>query len=288
MKMDRRSFVKVAAGAAIGGMVGIACRKEATLGEEPQAAPALRSLERIGVQLYSVRYLMEQDFAGTLAAVAAAGYDEVEFAGYFDKPAKEVRAILDGVGLDAPASHVSIDALRNDLAGTIAAAATVGHRYLVCPWIAEQERTLVGYQQIAAFFNEVGGACREAGMRFGYHNHDFEFSAVDGRIPMELLIEETDAELVDIELDLFWIQKGGEDTLAYFERYPGRFSLCHVKDMTAEGEMVGVGEGQMDFAAIFARSEQAGLRHYFVEHDNPADPLASITASQDHLRALQF
>ena len=286
--MDRRSFVKVAAGAAVGGMVGFACREPVGSQEVTEPAAALRSLDRIGVQLYSVRYLMEQDFAGTLQAVADAGYDEVEFAGYFDHRPAEVRALLEEVGLQAPASHVSIDVLRTDLAGAIATAAAVGHRYLVCPWIAEEERTLAGYQGIAALFNEVGGACRNAGMRFGYHNHDFEFETVEGRVPMELLIEETDPELVDIELDLFWIAKGGEDPLQYFERYPGRFSLCHVKDMTADGEMVDVGSGQIDFAAIFAQSEQAGLKHYFVEHDEPADPLASIAASHDHLRALQF
>ena len=286
--MDRRSFVKVAAGAAVGGMFGFACREPVGSQAVTEPAATLRSLDRIGVQLYSVRYLMEQDFAGTLQAVADAGYDEVEFAGYFDHRPAEVRALLEQVGLGAPASHVSIDALRTDLAGAIATAAAVGHRYLVCPWIAEEERTLAGYQGIAALFNEVGGACRDAGMRFGYHNHAFEFETVAGRVPMELLIEETDPELVDIELDLFWIGKGGEDPLQYFERYPGRFSLCHVKDMSADGEMVDVGSGQIDFAAIFARSEQAGLKHFFVEHDGPADPLASIAASHDHLRALQF
>ncbi len=286
--MDRRSFVKVAAGAALGGMVGFACKEQAVSQAAPEAASSMRSLDRIGVQLYSVRSLMEQDFAGTLKAVAEAGYDEVEFAGYFEHSPEEVRMLLEAAGLDAPASHVSIDALRGDLAGTIETAGTVGHRYLVCPWIAEEERTLGGYQQIAAFFNEVGGACQEAGLRFGYHNHDFEFETVDGRIPMEILLGETDPELVDYELDLFWIRKGGQDPLRYFERFPGRFPLCHVKDMTADEEMVDVGKGQIDFAAIFARAEQAGLKHYFVEHDNPADPLASIEASQDHLRALRF
>jgi sugar phosphate isomerase/epimerase len=286
--MDRRSFVKVAAGAAIGGMVGIACREEEAPIEEPAATPAMRSLEKIGVQLYSVRYLMEQDFAGTLAAVAAAGFDQVEFHSYFGNSPDEVKAILDGLGLEAPASHVGLDALRGDLAGTIAAATAVGHRYLICPWVAEEERNLAGYQGLVELFNEVGAACRDAGMRFGYHNHEFEFEETEGRIPMEILIEETDPELVDIELDLYWIRRGGEDAQSYFARYPGRFALSHVKDMTAEGEMVDVGQGQIDFASIFAQSEQAGMKYFFVEHDNPADPLASITASHDYLRALRF
>ncbi len=113
----------------------------------------------------------------------------------------------------------------------------------------------------------MGESCREAGLRFGYHNHDFEFETIDGQIPFDVLLDETDPGLVDFELDLFWITKGGEDPLRYFERYPGRFTLCHVKDMAAGGEMVDVGAGGIDFAAIFARAEQAGLKHFFVEHD---------------------
>ncbi len=286
--MDRRSFVKAAAGAALGGMAGLGCRAPSGAPAAPAADAAQRSLDRIGVQLYTVRSLMAEDFAGTLEAVAGAGYQEVEFAGYFDRPPAEVEALLEEVGLNAPAAHVSIDALRDDLAGTIATARSVGHRYLVCPWIAEEERTLAGYRGIAALWNEVGAACREAGLRFGYHNHEFEFEPVDGRVPMDLLLEETDPELVDYELDLYWIRKGGRDPLDYFERYPRRFPLCHVKDMAADGRMVDVGAGEIDFAAIFARSEQAGLEHYFVEHDQPADPLASIAASYDHLEALRF
>lgn len=295
--MDRRSFVKVAAGAAIGGMVGFSCRAPAGAPEgsaegttgSPVEAPGLGSLERIGVQLYTVRSLMEADFAGTLAAVAAAGYQEVEFAGYFDHSPQEVKAVLDRVGLTAPAAHVPLDALTQDLEGTIEAARTVGHDYLVCPWLAPEDRVSIErYQELAAVWNQVGQACSDAGLRFGYHNHDFEFEAIGDRIPFDVLLQETDPELVDFELDLFWITKGGQDPRRYFERYPGRFSLCHVKDMAADGEMVDVGKGEMDFAAIFAQIEQAGLKHFFVEHDQPADPLASIAASHDHLEALRF
>lgn len=283
--MDRRSFVKVAAGAAVGSVFGLG-------GGAPVRAKGgagTRSLDRIGVQLYTVRSLMREDFAGTLAAVAGAGYREVEFAGYFDHPPEEVRAILEGVGLEAPAAHVPLAALENDLQGTIAAARTIGHRYLVCPWLAPEDRVSIArYRELAAFWNEVGRACREADLRFGYHNHDFEFEPIGGSVPFDVLLGETDPGLVDFELDLFWITKGGRDPLEYFGRHSGRFKLCHVKDMAADGAMVEVGKGGIDFAAIFARAEQAGLEHYFVEHDQPADPLASIAASYEHLRALEF
>ena len=110
----------------------------------------------------------------------------------------------------------------------------------------------------------------------------------DGGCTIQIEWDETDPDLVEFELDLYWITKGGADPFAYFERYPGRFTLCHVKDMAADGEMVDVGAGQMDFASIFARADQAGLKHYFVEHDSPADPIASITASHAYLSALEF
>jgi len=282
--MDRRSFVKVAAGAAAGGMFGLGCSDDAMTIE---VAPG-KSLDRVGLQLYTVRYLMESDFVGTLEAVANAGYDDVEFAGYFDHEPEKVRALLDRLGLGAPATHVSLDALRQDLAGTIAHAKAVGHRYLICPWLAEEERSIEGYRKLATFLNETGTACRDAQLRIGWHNHDFEFETIDDTIPFDVLLDETDPELVEFEIDLFWILAAGSDPFDYFDRYPGRFSLCHVKDMTADGTMVDVGAGEIDFAEIFAQSEKAGLEHFIVEHDEPTDPIASITASHEYLANLTF
>ncbi len=281
--MNRRSFVKVASGAALGGIFGLDRRAARAAGA------AGRSLERIGLQLYTVRTLMEKDFAGTLAAVADVGYHEVEFAGYFGRAPEEVRALLERVGLEAPAAHVPLSALQQDLAGTIEAARRVGHRYLICPWLAPEDRmSIARYRELAGFWNEVGAASKEAGLRFGYHNHDFEFHPIDGVTPLDVLLDETDPERVTFELDLFWIARGGRDPLEYFERYPGRFELCHVKDMADNETMVDVGAGRIDFAAIFARAGRAGLEHFFVEHDQPAEPLASIAASYRHLEALRF
>ena len=260
---------------------------EQTLSTAEAPAPG-RALDRIGVQLYTVRSLMEKDVAGTLEQVAAVGYDEVEFAGYYGHRPAEVREMLDGLGLTAPAVHVGLGILHDDLDATLEAAQAIGHEYLVCPWLPVNERSIDHYKAHAAFFNEVGARCKEAGIQFAYHNHEFEFDVTDGQVPYDVLLDETDADLVQMELDLFWIAKGGHDALAYFERNPGRFPLCHVKDM-ADGEtMVAVGQGNIDFSRIFAHHEQAGLVHYFVEHDNPDDPMASITASYNHLKDLRF
>ena len=290
--MNRRSFIKSSAAATLGGLylvnAGCAEGEEKSMDETMEAeAPATRrALERIGVQLYTVRSLMENDVAGTLEQVAAVGYDEVEFAGYFEHSPAEIRGLLDQFGLVAPAAHIGIDRLRNELDKVLEEAQTVGHRYVICPWLAEDQRTLDAYKGHAAFFNEVGEQCKAVGIQFAYHNHDFEFVPMDGRIPFDVLCEQTDPALVQIELDLFWIIHGGGDPMAFFERWPGRVPLVHVKDRTEDGVMTEVGAGDIDWPTIFGARALAGIRHYFVEHDQPAEGFASVAASYDYLSRL--
>lgn len=287
--MNRRTFIKssVAVPAAVGVLAG--CASETEPEAEAPATPTTRSLERIGVQLYTVRYLLENDYEGTLRAVADAGYDEVETVWDAERNPDDIRALLDELGLTAPSTHVPIEALKTNLPSVIDAAQRLGHSYIVCPWIAEDERTMAHYRDHVALFNEVGGACQEVGIQFAYHNHEFEFEPdEDGVIPYDYMLDEADPELVKMELDLYWIAYANRSINEYFQRDPGRYPLCHVKDMGSDRGMVPVGEGQIDFAAILAESETAGLRHYFVEHDHPEDALASIQTSITHLRSLTF
>ncbi len=245
-------------------------------------------MDRIGLQLYTVRTEMAKDVDATLARVREIGYTEVEFAGYFNKPPKELRASLDRIGLTAPAAHVE---LGPDWKKVLDDALVMGHRYVVAPWVAaERRRTLSDWKRVAQEFNKAGDQARAAGLRFLYHNHDFEFVPLEGKLPYDVLLAETDKNLVGLEMDLYWITKGGQDPLAYFNKYPGRFSCVHVKDMdrTPQQGMVDVGAGKIDFKAIFARSKQAGIAHYFVEHDQPAVPFDSIRNSYQHLRALTW
>jgi len=294
--MDRRFFFKASAGVALGGisLFNIACAGDTAQMDAPvadKAAAGSRRLEKIGVQLYTLRSLMENDVPGTLEAVAATGYNEVEFAGYFDHSPADIRALIDRLGLAAPAVHIGLPALRGDLDAQLAAAEVVGHQFIVCPWLDPAERNAAGYRQLIVDLNRIGAVCKERGLQFAYHNHDFEFADMDGQLPFDMILKETDPDLVSIELDLYWITMGGYDPLAYFEKYPGRFKLCHVKDMAdmagARG-MAAVGDGEMDFGRIFAQSKQAGLEHYFVEHDNAADPVVSIQTSYKTLSALRF
>jgi sugar phosphate isomerase/epimerase len=277
--IDRRQFIGTM-GVLAAGAVLPACR----------IARTSTRLSRIGLQLYTVRDLMAKDVEGTLAAVAGAGYTEVEFAGYFDKSPADIRAMLDRHGLTAPSVHTG-DIAPDAWAKALDAAHVVGHEYIVVPWIPEERRkTLDDWKSVAADFNRVAATAKAAGLQFAYHNHDFEFPLVEGQVPYDVLLAATDPKLVQLEIDLYWITKGGQDPLAYFARWPGRIPLVHVKDSLGppDHKMVDVGAGKIDWKRIFARSEQAGIKHYFVEHDQPADPLASIKASCDYLKRLEF
>jgi sugar phosphate isomerase/epimerase len=261
----------------------------------PLALPAVRGLDvapgrlpRIGLQLYTVRDLMAGDVARTLDQVAATGYREVEFAGYFGVPASRIRALLGDAGLTSPSTHLSLTDLSTHAARTFDAAETIGHQYLVVASLDRADRgTLDDYRRVAEALNRAGEMARRRNLRVGYHNHDFELSPIAGVLPYDVLLGETDPALVTFEMDFYWMTRGGGDPLAYFERHPGRFHLCHIKDMDRDGEMTEVGSGRIDFRAILRRRETAGLKHFFVEHDHPARPLDSIRQSYEYLRRLE-
>jgi sugar phosphate isomerase/epimerase len=260
-------------------------------------------IDKVGVQLYTVRDLMKSDFEGTIAKVAAIGYKEVEFAGYFGRTPQQVRAVLDKNGLKAPATHVQYDELDEKFPAVIEASKTIGLEYIVCPWIPEDLRKSPDiWKQASEKFNRCGEQSKKAGMQFAYHNHWFEFLPVDGKLPYDALLELCDKDLVKMELDLCWITTAGGDPLKYFDRYPGRFPLVHVKDLkklpviTAGGpqnfgdtvDLTEVGSGIIDWKRIFAASDKAGIKHYIVEHDHPKAPLESIAGSYAYLNKLRW
>lgn len=277
--MERRDFLTTAGAIALGSVLAPAWR----------TAHGAR-LDKIGIQLYTVRDKMKDDFEATLARIAEIGYKEVEFAGYFNRSPADVKAILDRHGLAAPSSHV----MAPDLNGWQAAfdtAKSIGHEYVVAPWIPEERRmTLDGWKRVAEEFNRVGQLAKDTGIQFAYHNHDFEFQKMEGRIPFDVLLESTDPKLVQLEIDLYWITKGGQDPLAYFARWPGRVPLVHVKDSMGgpEHKMVNVGAGKIDWKRIFTKRDQAGIKHFFVEHDQPPQPFEDIAVSYKYLSQLEF
>jgi len=270
---------------------------------------ATHRIEKVGVQLYTVRDLMKSDFEGTIAKVAAIGYKEIEFAGLFDHSAQDVRAILDRNGLTAISSHVGYDIVKSHWPETIAAAKVLGQSYIVCPWIPDELRKEAdGYKRVAEVFNEAGEASNKAGIKFAYHNHTWEFEPsplLSGKRPYEFLLDAMDPKLCNMEMDLCWAEVAGQDPVAYFTRYPGRFPLVHVKDMNKlpersadnalptkldnlEDDMTDVGSGVIDWKRIFASADKAGIKHFIVEHDWPKDAFASLNNSFAYLSKLRF
>jgi sugar phosphate isomerase/epimerase len=260
-------------------------------------------INKVGVQLYSVRDLMQADFDGTIAKVAQIGYKEVEFAGYFGRTAQQVRAVCDKNGLAAISTHVQYDELDDKFPTVVETSKAIGLEYIVCPWIPEELRKSPDiWKQAAAKFNHCGELSKKAGMQFAYHNHWFEFLPVDGKLPYDQLLKECDPNLVKMEMDLCWITAAGGDPVKYFNLYPGRFPLVHVKDLktlpkiTSGGaqnygdtvDLTEVGSGIIDWKRIFAQSDKAGIKHYIVEHDHPKQPFDSIAKSYDYLNKLRW
>lgn len=244
------------------------------------------AVRRCGVQLYTVRGEMQKSVEATLARVASIGYKEVEFAGYFGRTPKQVADALKANGLTAPSVHVPVNDFLADAGRTLDTVEAVGHKFVVVPYLEAKDRTLDNYKRLADSFNTWAAASRKRGIQFAYHNHDFEFETVGGEIPFDLLLARCDKSLVQFEMDLFWTNKAKRDPLDYFARHPGRFPLVHVKDMKTDGTMTEVGSGAIPFARYVAQASQAGIAHYFVEHDNPKDAFGSIATSFKALSAL--
>lgn len=281
--MDRRTFIATSSAALIAGRFSWAA--------------AEHRIQRIGLELYTVRAALDKDFEGTIARVAKVGYKEVEIAQLFahlptfNPSPKRAREILDANGLTAPSSHIPYSALSpENLPKVIEASKILGHSYVVNPSIdREVLKQPDGWKRAAETFSRAGEETNKAGIQLAYHNHVEEFKPLpDGKLPYDVLLSESDPKLVKMEMDIGWLYEAGADPIAYFEKYPGRFPLVHVKDFAKDRTMVDVGKGEIDWKAIFAKSEVAGIKHYFVEFDDPKDPFASIQASYEYLEKLRF
>jgi sugar phosphate isomerase/epimerase len=281
----RRSFLKTSALLSAGILV----------------APKLFAYDKkyIGLQLYTVRNAMAKDVPGTLAKVAQIGYTSVEASygdgKYYGLDPQAFAALLKQNGLIMPSSHYLLGeaskgkgTILNDWGKAVEDAASVGQKYMVCAWLAPSERgNLDHYKKLAEDFNKAGETCKKAGIQFCYHNHDFEFIQEDGKYPYETLLDNTDKNLVKMEIDLYWLTKANQDPIALIEKHPGRFPLWHTKDMdkTEKKMFTEVGNGIIDFKKIFAHANKAGLKYFFVEQDIcPGDPFDSNTQSITYIK----
>ena len=271
------------------------------------AAPQLFAADKkyIGLQLYTVRNAMEADPVTALAKVAQIGYNSVEGATYtgtqkfYGMDAATFAKQLKQNGLIMPSSHYRLGEEKTngaDTEGTILHnwdkaiddAAAVGIKYMVCAYLSNPERgNLDKYKNLADSFNIAAEKCKKAGIQFAYHNHDFEFIQQDGKYPYEILLNNTDKDLVKMEMDIYWMVKAKQNPITLFNQHPGRFPLWHVKDMakTPNQTFTEVGNGTIDFKKIFAQAEKSGLDYFFVEQDStPANPYDSITQSINYIK----
>lgn len=248
-------------------------------------------LDRLGLQLYTVRDLMKKSVPKTLALVAKAGYREVEFAGYFNTPVIDLRKMLDDNGLISPSSHIRMADTGPMLGKLIDEAKILGQKYLTVAWIDAPDRTPEGYRRIADRFNEAGLRARGDDKQLAYHNNAYEFTPFRGGYTgYDILIRECDPLNVAMEADIFWMRQARQDALAWFAKYPGRFHLLHLKDMgPAPGnQMRSVGKGGIDWRKVLSGSKAAGTQHFIVENEETKQPLTSIADSYRYLKALRF
>lgn len=245
----------------------------------------------IAIQLYTVRDLLGENFKSTVEKIAEMGYKGVELAGdNGGMNATELKAFLDGLGLKVAGSHTPIEQIVEDVQPAIDFALEVGNKFVVCPYLGDNWReNAEGYIRVAKILEEAGAKCKEAGIQMCYHNHSFEFIRFDGEYGFDILYANSDPELVQLELDTYWVKDGGEDPVEYINKYSGRVPLIHLKDMRGDESrsFAEVGAGILDMNAIFEAAEKAGTKWYIVEQDVcPGSPLDSAKISIDNLKKM--
>lgn len=242
----------------------------------------------VGLQLYTLRDETAKDFIGTLKKVAKIGYHSVEFAGYGDIAAGEMKKWLDELGLASPSSHVGMNVLKGDLNRQIEYSLELGQTYVICPWFPAEE-FVQNFAQIVEDFRDISAKLKKHGLIFGYHNHAFEF-AKDGDVYLlDKLYQGLTEDELKAELDLYWVVKGGEDPIAYLNKYKGRIPIVHVKDMTKDERQffAEVGQGRIDYPSILKVAEETGVKHFIVEQDQcERPPFESVQMSFDYLKSI--
>lgn len=277
----RREFIKISAAVTLGSLYLPACN-----------TVAASKLKNPGVQLYSVRKEMLADAIGTLKKLAQIGYKEIESArsdkgNYYGLQPKEIKKVLNDLGMTLRSGHVHID---ESWQRSIDAAAEAGQEYLICSTMPTTGQTVDNYQRVADTFSKAGEDCKKSNIVFGYHNHDYEFEKENGQVLYDVLLQKTDPALVQMELDLGWVVVTGNDPLAYFEKYPGRFPLWHLKDMDkAKKHSTEFGKGQLDIKAMLSNAKKSGMKYYFVEQEEyTSNAFDSLQQDYDYLKNLDI
>ena len=295
----RRDFLKTSAFLAAGSLLlpklvrsAIPSSPRTELPLRSSAAPASSRVKDIGIQLYTVRTEMLADPVSTLKKVARVGFKELESArsdkgNYYGLKPKEIRKICDDLGMRLRSGHIHVD---NDWQKSLEEATETGQDYIISAVLPSQGQTADHYKQSAEAFNKLGEECKKAGLHFGYHNHDSEFASENGTVLYDVLLKYTDPSLVTMEIDLGWVVAAGHDPFQYFNQYPGRFPLWHLKDMDkVQRRSVEFGQGKVDIKGLLQHARQAGMKHFFLEQEEYAhSAFESIQLDYDYLAKLDY
>ena len=303
---SRRTMMTGAASAVSLSACGQNTATEAAKETMTKAVAGKRKIDKIGIQSYSLRKALAEDFKGTFQMIKDVGYDYVELneRNFSEKSPEQLKAILDEIGLPSPSSHINYDRVIGETDAIIAAAKTLGAKYMVVPYMADDQRSLDDWKRHAKTMNMAGEKFADAGLGLAYHNHQFEFDDLGGgTTAMDVLMNETAPENLDFELDIFWANLASIDVPQLIRRYPGRFKLCHIKDLKGDPKsaanmsyeevgnklMMNVGEGDTDFEAVFALNEISGMEYFITEHDQPKMPYrGAISTSLNAVRNMRF
>lgn len=254
-------------------------------------------LDDFGIQLYSVKENMAEDPVTTIKAMASFGYTQLEgFDGgkgiFWGMSHTAFKSLMDDLGLDFIASHANTF---QNLEEQAEKAGAIGMKYLICPWVGQQ-KSMDDYKRLADEFNKQGEICKQHGLRFAYHNHGYTFDELEGQIPQDYLMQNTDPDLVDFEMDTYWVYTAGKDPISYIKKYPNRFVLCHVKDKSGDlpfeepnGSTL-IGKGIMDFPSILRTGMDNGMKYFIVEQErfDGTDPLEAAKANAAYMKNLVF
>ena len=284
--MHRRTFIKTA------GMTLAAM----SLPELLQAQQAREKLPSFGIITGNTGGdWVKNNPEKALREIARLGYKDLEFGGDFGMGIPELKKLLNDIGLNALIGPTSMEAMDNteQLKKDMEQCHLLDKQYIVCywPWTDDgNNKKLDDWKQVAEKLNKGGEICKQNGLPLLYHNHDIEFKLTEGEMPFDTLMANLDKSYVNIELDLYWITKGEQSAIEYIRKYPGWYPVFHVKDMdhTSEKSFACVGEGRIDFPEIFKLHQIAGVKHYIVEHDHPANPKECITTAARYLSGLRF
>lgn len=243
-------------------------------------------MSKTGLQLYTIKEMCDEDFKSALKLVAEVGYKGVEFAGFYDMPAEELKSTLDDLGLEPCGSHTAINLLEEDFDGVVEYNKKIGNEYIVIPWLPEEYRkTKQDWLDTANILNGFNKRLKKEGLRLGYHNHAFEFEKFDGECGYDLLAQNTDGDII-LEIDTYWVENAGHDLNEYIEKYKNRLELLHIKDMAEDGTSTEAGNGTMDFISVIDGAKDV-TKWFIIEQEHFTRPhIESIKMSCDYLQGV--